>query len=212
MRLWPRKPGDEEVARELCSHLEAEAAEQLENRVSAEEAGYVARRVFGNVTLIAEEVREVWGWTSIDRIRQDFGYAVRTLKRGPGFTCTVTFVLALGISAAVSIFGLVEAALIKPLPYRDQTHLVSAFESSRRDARLSLPYLDFVDWKRLNTVFSSIDAYALNGGFTLSTDTGAEPVTGTRVSAPGSSAHSALLQCWVAFFARTSPLRRLKRC
>ena len=119
----------------------------------------------------------------IDNAVQDFRFAIRQLRKSPGFTCTATFVLALGIAATVTIFGLVEAALIKPLPYRDQSRLVGAFESSPRNSRSSLSYLNFTDWKTLNNAFSSVDAYALNGGFTLSTRDGAEPVKGTRVSA-----------------------------
>ena len=56
----------------------------------------------------------------LDNALQDFRYAIRQLRNKPGFACTAAFVLALGIAAIVSIFGLVEAALIKPLPYRDQ--------------------------------------------------------------------------------------------
>jgi macrolide transport system ATP-binding/permease protein len=119
------------------------------------------------------------GLNWIDNAFRDFRYAIRQLRKSPGFAGAVSFVLALGISAAVIIFGLVEAALIKPLPYRDQSRLVGSFEESRS----FLSFQNFTDWKRLNTVFSSIDAYALNGGFTLSTGAGAEPVAGTRVSA-----------------------------
>jgi predicted permease len=119
----------------------------------------------------------------LDNALQDFHYAFRQLRKSPGFAATTAFILALGISSGVSIFGLVEAALIKPLPYRNSSRLVSAFASTPGNRRHPLPYLDFVEWKGRNKVFSSIDAYALNGGFTLSGKSGAEPVTGTRVSA-----------------------------
>ena len=68
------------------------------------------------------------GLNWIDNAAQDFRYAIRQLRKNPGFACTATFVLALGIAATVTIFGLVEAALIKPLPYRDQSRLIGAFE------------------------------------------------------------------------------------
>jgi predicted permease len=122
------------------------------------------------------------GLNWLDNSIQDSRYAIRQLRRSPGFASTAALVLSLGISAAVAIFGLVEAALIKPLPYRDQSRLVAAYACGP-NKRCSLSYLNFLDWKRLNTVFRSIDAYALNGGFTLSGAAGAEPVTGTRVSA-----------------------------
>jgi predicted permease len=113
---------------------------------------------------------------------QDLRYAIRQLRKSPAFAFMATLVLALGIAGTVTIFGLVEAALIKPLPYRDQSRLVSAFQSSERNPQSPLSYLDFTDWKHLNRVFSSIDAYALNGGFTLNGSSGAEQVTGTRAS------------------------------
>ena len=122
------------------------------------------------------------GLNLIDNAGQDLLYALRQLRKSPGFTSTAIFVLALGISAAVSIFGLVEAALLKPLPYRDQSRLVAVFESSQDSPRALVSYADFADWKKLNKVFSSIDAFAMNGGFTLAGPNGAEKVTGTRVS------------------------------
>ena len=109
-------------------------------------------------------------------------YAIRQLRKSPAFTCTATLILALGIAATVTIFGLVEAALIKPLPYRNQSGLVSGSHFTQANPQGSVSYLDFTDWKTLNGVFSSTDAYALNGGFTLRGKSGAEQVTGTRVS------------------------------
>lgn len=119
----------------------------------------------------------------VDNSVQDFRFAIRQLRKNPVFACTAIFVFALGISAVVAVFGFVEASLIKPLPYKDQSRLVAAFESSPGAPRSWLSYADFADWKKLNTVFQSIDAYALNGGFTLNTQSGAEQVPGTRVSA-----------------------------
>jgi len=114
---------------------------------------------------------------------QDLRYGLRMLARSPGFACTAIVMLALGGCASVAIFAFVDAALIKPLPYRDQSRLVAVFETAGTSSQSPVSYLDFLDWKSLNKVFSSIDAYALNGGFTLSTTEGAQQVTGTRVSA-----------------------------
>lgn len=174
---------EHELDAELRFHLDQQIEENMAAGMSAEEARYAARRTIGGLAQIREECRDMRGLNVVDNAVQDFRYAIRQLRRNPGFACTSIFVLALGICAAVAIFGFVDAALIKPLPYRDQSRLVAAFESSPGDARSVLSYLDFADWKNLNKVFSSIDAYALNGGFTLSTGTGAEQVPGTRVSA-----------------------------
>lgn len=119
---------------------------------------------------------------------QDFRYALRQLLKSRGFAFTVLIVLSLGIAASVAMFGLVDAALIRPLPYADPSRLVAItemFSSSPSSAAtyFDVSYLDFLDWKSRNKVFASIDAYALNGGFTVSGGEGAQQVTGARVSA-----------------------------
>ena len=113
----------------------------------------------------------------------DLRYAVRQLRKNPGFAATAIFVLALGISATLAIFGFVDATLIKPLRYRDPSRLVSVFETNRTGSEYPVSYLDFLDWKKFNHVFRSIDAYDMNGGFTLTTAAGAQAVPGTRVTA-----------------------------
>jgi macrolide transport system ATP-binding/permease protein len=112
---------------------------------------------------------------------QDLRYALRQLRKSPGFACTATLILSLGIGASVSIFGFVDAALIKPLPYANPTRLVDVTESVAMIPRANLSYPDYLDWKRLNHVFSSMDVYT-GGGYLLRTPTGTEPVPGLRVS------------------------------
>jgi predicted permease len=181
--LFARGLVEQELDEELQYHLEREIEHYVADGMDAESARQQALRAMGPSTQRKEECRDMRGLNWLDNAAQDLRYAVRQLRKSLGFACTAAFVLALGISAAVSIFGVVEAALIKPLPYRDPSRLVSVFASTPGNPRYALPYLDFVDWKRHNKVFSSLDAYALNGGFTLSDKSGAEPVTGTRVSA-----------------------------
>jgi len=112
---------------------------------------------------------------------QDLRYALRQLRKSPGFACTAILVLALGMCASVSIFGFVDAALIKPLPYPNPNRLVDVTESAALFPRAYLSYPDYLDWKRLNQVFSSMDAY--NGdGYLLRTSAGTESVPGMRVS------------------------------
>lgn len=89
--------------------------------------------------------------------------------------------LALGLGISVAIFGFVDAALLKPLPYRDPSRLVNVTERVPLIPRARLSYLDYLDWKKLNTVFSSMDVFT-GDGFALGTPTGSELVAGTRVS------------------------------
>ena len=114
-------------------------------------------------------------------LTQDIRYALRQLRKNPGFACVAIFVLALGIGASTAIFAFVDAALIKPLPYSNPTRLVAVTESVPMMPRANLSYLDYLDWKSMNKVFSSMDVYAGNG-FMLKAVSGVEPVPGARVS------------------------------
>jgi len=111
----------------------------------------------------------------------DLRYALRQLRKAPGFSVVAVLTLSLGISASVAIFAFVDAALLKPLPYRDSSRLVDVTEGSAMFPRANLSYLDYVDWKKMNTVFSSMDVW--NGsGYLFQTPTGAIPVSAVRVS------------------------------
>jgi predicted permease len=117
----------------------------------------------------------------METLSQDVRYALRQLRKSPGFACTAILVLTLGMCASVSIFGFVDAALIKPLPYPDPNRLVEVNERNDVFPRANISYPDYLDWKRLNQVFSSMAVY--NGtGYLLPTAGGAEPVPAARVS------------------------------
>jgi len=181
--LFWRAQVEAELDEELRYHLERQIEVNIAAGMSAEEARYAALRAMHGLDQRKEECRDMRRLNFVDNLWRDSRYAIRQLGKNPGFACTAIFVLTLGTSAAIVILGFADAALLKPLPYRDQSRLVAVFESSPRNARSIVSYLDFTDWKNLNNVFSSIDAFALNGGFTLMTSTGAESVPGTRVSA-----------------------------
>ncbi len=117
----------------------------------------------------------------IDNLWRDLRFAIRQLQKNVGFTCTAVLVLALGMCASVAIFAFVDAALIKPLPYRNPAALVGAFETTEAFPRSNLSYPDYLDWKERNRVFSSLDVYQ-RSGYTLTTAGGAVPVRGARVS------------------------------
>jgi len=114
-------------------------------------------------------------------VLQDFRYAVRQLRKSPGFAFTAILILATGVCASVALFGFVDAALIKPLPFPNPTRLVEVTESAAVFPRANLSYPDYLDWKRLNQVFSSMDVYN-DTGYLLRTPSGTEPVPAMRVS------------------------------
>jgi macrolide transport system ATP-binding/permease protein len=112
---------------------------------------------------------------------QDLRYALRQLRKSPGFACTAILILTLGMCASVAIFGFVDAALIKPLPYANPTRLVEVTESVAIIPRANLSYLDYLDWKKLNQVFTSMDVHD-EADYLLRTPAGTDPVSGARVS------------------------------
>lgn len=113
---------------------------------------------------------------------QDLRYGLRHLRRQRGFAITAIVTLSLGIGASAAIFTFVDAALIRPLPYKQPSRLVNLYESIPLGPRFHLSYPDYLDWKRLNTVFSSLEVYE-NQAFSLSTAEGAQFAEGARVSA-----------------------------
>jgi predicted permease len=124
MRWWQQKKRDADLERELRSDLELEEEEQRESGASPEEARYAARRALGNTTLIREQTHEAWGWAMFERVFQDVRYALRQLRRSPGFAITAILILALGIGAVTAVFSLIDAALLKMLPVANPEQLV----------------------------------------------------------------------------------------
>ena len=127
------------------------------------------------------EKLESWQTLGMGTMLQDFRFAVRQLRKQPGFTFTAIAVLTLGIAASAAIFAFVDAALIRPLPYRTPSRLVALYERVPVGERYHLSNFDYLEWKRSNRSFSSLDAYRPDS-FTLTTVDTPEAVPGARVS------------------------------
>src|SRR5690242_18614790 len=95
----------------------------------------------------------------LEGMLQDFRFATRQLRQNPGFTVTAIVVLALGSAASVALFAFVDAALLRPLPYRDASRLVVAYETTDSCRECNLSYPDYQDWKQAATVFSAFEAW-----------------------------------------------------
>ena len=179
---WYRpKARDADLARELRDHLELEAEEQRAAGLSPQDATHAAHRALGNTMRIEEDVRAAWGFQWLETLVQDTRYGLRQLRRSPGLTVVAVLTLALGICSSVAIFAFVDAALIRPLPYKDPSRLVALYESIPLGPRYHLSWPDYVDWKKLNHVFAAFDVYE-NDSFLLNTPDGPQHVPGARVS------------------------------
>lgn len=162
MKWWQIRRCDADLDRELRSDLELEEEEQREQGLSAEKARYAARRAFGNTLLIRERTHEAWGWAPIERLWQDLRCGSRRLRRSPGSTITTILILAIGIGATTAIFSLVDAVLLRPLPFPESDRLVWV---SQQDHSLpgvvpeSLSYPDYFDWRAQNHTLEGIACY-----------------------------------------------------
>jgi macrolide transport system ATP-binding/permease protein len=168
-------------ADEIQSHLQLHVDDYVRLGMTPMEARRKAILRLGGVEMTKQSYRERSTVPVIDDLLQDLRFALRQLRRAPGFTVTAVLMLALGIGASLAIFAFVDAALLKPLPYREPNRLVGATESVKLFPRANLSYPDYLDWKKMNTVFSSFDVYT-GTGYMLETSSGAEPVNGARVS------------------------------
>jgi macrolide transport system ATP-binding/permease protein len=132
--------------------------------------------------VLARGVTNGRGERAMNGLIHDLRYALRQLRKAPGFSVVAVLTLSLGICASVAIFAFVDAALLKPLPYGDASRLVEVTERTTLFPRNNLSYLDYVDWKRLNTVFSSMDVWNPTG-YLFQMPNGSVPVPAVRVSA-----------------------------
>ncbi len=170
-----------ELDEEIDFHREETKRNLVAEGMPARDAHYAALRQFGNPARVRERSHEVVSF-KIETVAQDLRFALRQLRKNPGFALTAIVILALGMGASLAIFAFVDAALIKPLPYQDPTKLVAVNESTAAFDQNPISYSNYADWKRMNTVLSSLEVFT-GTGYVLNTPTGTEPVPGERVSA-----------------------------
>src|SRR5919197_36105 len=191
LRLRPRSlffksDVERELDEELLYHFEREVEERRAAGLPELEARYAARRSMGAVAQNMEACRDMRGLNVIDHGMQDLRFALRQLLKNRGFACTAILVLTLGIAATVTIFGFVDAALVRPLPYEAPSRLVHVFgtrpETVQSQGRGAVSYQDFRDWRERSRAFRSMAAYDVRAGFNLTTPDGPERVRGLRVT------------------------------
>jgi len=186
-RLWTlihRKQFDSDLQEEMRLHREFREQAQIELGLSPKEAHYAVQRRFGNDLVLREESRDMWGWNWLEHLVQDVRYGLRQLRRNPGFAAVAVLTLALGIGANTAIFSVVNAVLLRPLPYTEAERLVTLDETGELQAGMgmSVAYLDFRDWQRENHSFTQLAAF-LGDDFILSLPEGTEYLHGRDASA-----------------------------
>ncbi len=155
---------DAELQREIEIHLQQLANEAIAAGAAEAEARAVALREFGPIDRIKEKCRETRRVSWIQDFVQDLRYGVRMLRESPGFTAVAVLTLALGIGANTAIFSIVDAVLLRALPYEDSNRLVVMFDVplKRPDAPSGISYRDFLECRGENRVFSEIAGNAFH--------------------------------------------------
>jgi putative ABC transport system permease protein len=155
-----RRQAQNDIERDIQEHIEIETRDNIERGMSPEEARFAALRKFGNVARIQEETRAVWTWTRLDQVLQDVRYALRTLRRNPGFAAVAVLTLALGIGMNTAVFSVVNAVLLRPVPYPNPERLVWIANYNERFKMEAVAGPDFLDWRAQAQSFESMTAYS----------------------------------------------------
>lgn len=161
--LTQRRAAKQEIDEELRFHLERRTAENIAAGMSPDQAARAARKRFGNMQSVREECRDTKGTSFGEATLQDLRFASRQFVKNPGFVAVAVVTLALGIGANTAIFSVIDAVLLKPLPYHDPGKLVvvwadnPAFNLGIHE--LPPSQLDLLDWRRRASSFQQFAGF-----------------------------------------------------
>lgn len=156
--IFGNRTGDLEFDAEMQVHLSLLVEQYIRQGMTPENAALAARRQFGNATLLREDRREMQTIPVIEALWSDLVYAVRMLRKNPGFATAAVVTLALGIGANTAIFSVCNAVLLKPLPYSEPGRIVMLWEQPRGGPFYTVAPANFVDWREQTHSFSEVVA------------------------------------------------------
>ena len=149
---------DRDLENEIRTHLALAEKDAAARGLSPDEARLEALRKFGGIEQMKEEHRDRRSFRWMETLLRDFRYGLASLLRAPGFTFVVIGVLALGIGGTVAMFSVVDAVLLKPLPFPEPGRIAGIWEAPRPGVVNATTVPQFLTWKRLATAFDSLAA------------------------------------------------------
>jgi predicted permease len=178
--LFRRERFRSELDEEMAFHRAQTEKELVAGGMKQRDAERAAKRQFGNAGKLREQSQEVVGFR-LESVWQDVRYAARQLLSNPGFTVVMTLTLGLSIGANSAIFSVIEAVLLKPLPYPEPDRLMRIFLSNDVFPQFSLNPFDFRDYRTQSKLFESMAAYS-RGDMQLSGSGDATMLNGFKVT------------------------------
>lgn len=180
--LFRKRRMDRELQGEILAHLEMAERDAIAAGLSREEARRLARRGFGGIEQMKEDHREQRSVRWMENLSRDVRYGMASLARDPAFAAITVGLLALGIGANTAMFSIVDAVLLKPLPFPEPERMVRVVETPTPTQRNNTTTLTFLDWKRQTDIFDALSVESVTRA-AVESDGNPARLTGKLVSA-----------------------------
>ena len=181
-KFWQRrKEKDLELDAEIRAHIDQAVRDRIDRGESPDEARLKVLNEFGNVLLVKETTRNMWRWSSLERLGQDLRFGVRTVKKSPGFCVVVILTLAFGIAATTTIFSVVYGVVLRPLPFQAPERLVAIWTQTPQADRLPMAAANYRDIREQSTVFEDVAILRATANYNLTGDGDPEWLQGAGI-------------------------------